>query len=183
MSEKSLRVYQLPKAAAILQSHLSHFQKLLHKEVFRFKPNHDPFPEDEYFYSNVALAGFINCSERTAQRLRKQGKIPTIKHGNQVCFHIPAVMEAIAKDERIASLFTRKSLWHRPKQDPKAYYSCFLKPGVYMMIDVSYQKWHTTIICSHSIWNDDELIKNLIVEVLKMRHDYKPFKISPYASK
>lgn len=67
-------VFRLPKAAALLENRLAHFRRLLHSEMFRFNPEaRDLYPDDEWIYSTVDLARFINCSESTARKIKRDG--------------------------------------------------------------------------------------------------------------
>lgn len=168
--------FRLPKAAALLENRLSHFRRLLHSEMFRFNPEaRDLYPRDEWIYSTVDLARFINCSESTARRLKRDGSIPFVKHGNHVFYHLPAILNTVANDDRLAALFTRKSPPRRAKKAPLIYYHCFLKQG-WMYIDIRYDGWKCTLVCSRLFWFDEPLKQAFIREVVSLRKTYKPFK-------
>jgi hypothetical protein len=173
MKEK-ISFYQLPKEASLLSNHLSRFRRLLNKGLLPPAPRKG-FPEDEFFFSNVEMAGFIGCSVRTVRRLRQRGKIPCIKHGNVVLFHIATVLDLIAKDDKLAALFTRKVRPHRPKQVPKIRYSCTLKRG-WVFVDIRYLGWKGTYICGVGELPGEKRLHLIIRQIVTARNSYKPFK-------
>jgi hypothetical protein len=170
---KKTNYYKL-SVEAVLSNSLRRFRRMLKKALMNVRPRED-FNPDEWFFSNVETAKFIGCSVRTVRRMRAQGKIPCIQHKNVCLFRIAAVLNAIANDDSLSMLFTRKRPARRPKKAPVARYSSTLRKG-WLWIAVRFLRCDMTIVVNPKEWNSDERIAELVKQVISSRITSKTFK-------
>jgi hypothetical protein len=166
--------YRLPRTAALLQNQLRHFRKLLNNRLFGPEPR-PVFKEDEYFYSNRELADFMNCSPSTARRYRHKGLIRSSRHGSCVLTHIPTLLDTVAKDDRLAAMFLRRSRPRRATKAPVIRYSCVMKRG-WVFVDIRYLGWKGTYVCGVGEVTSVKRLHLIILQIVAARNSYKPFK-------
>jgi hypothetical protein len=159
---------------AVLYDSSRRFRRMLKQALLNAGPRED-FNPDEWFFSNVEAANFMNCSARTIRRLRKQGKIHCIQHGHVCLFRIAAVLNVIANDDRLASLFIRQRPARRRPKPPVARYNSFVRKG-WLWICVRFLGKDSTIIVNQKEWNSDERIAELVREVISFRLSLKTAK-------
>jgi hypothetical protein len=168
-----LNYYLLPKEASLLSNHLRRFRSMLNKGLFPHEAHH--FPEDNFFFTNKELADFCNFSESTARRLRKKGIIKSTRHGNCVLTPIASVMDTIANNDHLASLFTRKRPVRRPKKPPVFRYRATQR-GSYMFVYIHCYNLKATYICEASLWNNGIRILDLVRDIISNRFSCQPTK-------
>jgi hypothetical protein len=171
---KKTNYYKLSGKASMLSKSLTRFRRMLKKALLPAEPR-DGFNEDEWFFSNVEVAQFFCCSERTIMRLKKQGKISCITHGHVCLFKIATLLHVIANDEQLAALFTRKRPARRPKKAPVARYNTFIRKG-WLWIAVRFLGKDMTIVINSKEWSSVERIAEFVKEVISYRLSSKSSK-------
>jgi hypothetical protein len=147
---------------------------------------YDRKDKDSYVNSIADLAGFLDCSYNSALRLKQSGAIKFSGNGHSIRFYIPDIFEAIENDDKVGRYIDRMmekiapDLTDPTKKDIKIFTESELIPGRFMFIDIKYQRWRGTAVCSPDLWDQQTKIRSLVQEIIAYQHIRKPFKTKPF---
>jgi hypothetical protein len=170
----------------------SYFEPALFKVKDDFLPEidlsmYDRRDKGSYLNSVADLAGFLDCSYSSALRLKQSGAVKFSGKGHSVRFYIPDVLDAIENNDKVGRYIDRMMEKYAPdssdktKKDIKIFTESELFPGRYMFIDIKYQSWRGTAVCSPDLWEQQAKIRSLVEHIIIFQHERKPFKIRPFS--
>jgi hypothetical protein len=177
----------LPQSVAGLHDKPDVMHRLLLNQSNNSKAvSEPPSPDWDYLPSIAELADFLDCSYRTALRIKRAGLIKYTQEGAKVKFLITDVLDAIEKDDRVGKYVDRFCEKYFPagsppipKKDPKIRIETGLFPERFMFIKIRYQGWGCTVCTSPELWDNQPRIRALVHQVIKEQNESKPFRISP----
>jgi hypothetical protein len=183
---KKLSFLGLPASVAEIHVKLDAIQKFLSEQDNDSKSKADPDPDWDYFPSRAAVAEFFEVPDSTVRSWERSGRIKGEKHGSNIRYYIPAILEAVEKDDiigyyaaRLSEKYPPAKETEQPAKEPEISIKTELFPKRFTFIDVGYQGWKATVVCSPDLWDNQKEIRALVYEVILAQHDRKPFKIAP----
>ena len=162
--------------AASHKKNLVRLRRLLNSSTFQ--SDSIPQPWRNYFPSRSKLTEVTNVSTSTWKRWEVSGRINKITWDRHVLYHIPTLLDSIAKDEKIGNLIARNSSCQHKPRSKNPYlinYQVSLING-YVFTEIHYGNWKGTLICSQEIWQNEEKFKDLICAVVLAHTKNKPLK-------
>jgi hypothetical protein len=170
----------------------SYFEPALLKVKDDFLPEidhsiYDRKDESSYIGSISELADFLECSYSSALRLKRSGAVISSRKGRSIRFYIPDILDAMENNDKVGGYIDRMMEKYAPvsgdtpKKDLKIFTESELFQGRFMFIDIKYQGWRGTAVCSPDLWEQQAKIRSLVQEIILSQHSRKPFKIRPFS--
>jgi len=146
------------------------------------KPETPPdLNREDYLISNYFAANYLNCSLTTLKLFKRLGVIKFFNYNRNSWFLKADLDNAKATNARLAHLckIARISTLLNDTVAPKLVYSSAMVSDSWFFIQMTYQRWSSTIVCPVSCYNVPGYVKAICKQVIILQHSVKPFPVVP----